>query len=508
MNKIYLEIPNKISYKDMIKKNSLSALQYKKTSCKNKNIKIVKDLIEVKITSWKEVWSNSYIKSNTNYKFIRTKAIQSSNFQLDLSIEGSFEYIKPKDFEANKWLNNKNILNKNDLIFVTWWNVWEVAISQETQNSIMSSHILKLPIKENKYYIFSFLKNNFCKEQANLWPLWSIAWLDSFNIDILLNIKIPFPNQKNSKDIINYIELLTQSIINKEEEIRSKNKIISNIIEYELINSQDNIRTKLNSVTYKELKKVWRLDTWMYNDNYKKVFSLIENYKNWNSTLDGLWYKITRWQNLQISNIWKSIYSEEPKEWFYKLILSKYFTEFMTYNKCDYLWSPKKLKTIKKWDIIFSCRWDLWRTIVFCETSENIITNIDNVHIENKKATIENKIFIWCFLNYLRNIWFLSLVSITWSWADSFTKYHFDLLRFPDFSKKKQEEIAKIYYNPIEYPKKLTLENFTEIDKIWNKNVGIVELDKSIKKMKEHLNNIIDKIINDEDIEIKFKEYI
>jgi len=504
MNTTYLKVPNKISFKDMIKKSSLSALQYKKIFCENNNVKLIKDLIVWKISSWKEVWSDSYTKLNTNYRFIRTKAIQNNNFQLDLNIEGSFEYIKPKDFEKNKWLNSKNTVNNEDLLFVTWWNVWEVVISQEIINSILSSHILKLPIKENKYYVFSFLKNSFCKEQANLWPLWSIAWLDSFTIDTLLNIQIPFPKQENKSDVVKYVELLTQAIIDKEKEIRNKNNKISTLIENELSKNQDIASIKLNSITFEELRKIWRLDTWMYNENYKKFFSLIQNYENWNSTLEDLWYKITRWQNLQVSNIWKSIYSEDQKEWFYKLILSKYFTEFMTYNKCDYLWNYKKLKTIKKWDIIFSCRWDLWRTIVFCEDIENLITNIDNVHIENKKTSIENKIFIWCFLNYLRNIWFLTLVSITWSWADSFTKYHFDLLKFPNFSESKQKEIAKIYYNPTNYPKNLTLYNFFDEDKKWNKKVWIVELDKSIKIMKTHLNSVLDKIINDEFVEISF----
>lgn len=504
MNTTYLKVPSKISYKDLSKKSSLSASQYKKIFCKNTNIKLIKDLVFWKITSWKEVWSDSYTTLNTNYKFIRTKAIQNNNFQLDLNIEWSFEYITPQKFEKNKWLNDKNTVSKEDLLFVTWWNVWDVVISQEVKNSIISSHILKLPIKKNKYYVFSFLKNNFCKEQANLWPLWSIAWLDSFNINTLLNIQIPFPNQKNQDDIIKYVELLTQSIINKEKEIRNKNTKILNLIENELFKNQDISSLKLNKVTYKEIKKVWRLDTWMYNEKYKKIFFLIKAYKNWNSTLENLGYKITRWQNLQVSNIWKSIYSEEQKEWFYKLILSKYFTEFMTYNKCDYLWNPKKLKIIKKWDIIFSCRWDLWRTIVFCENAENLITNIDNVHIENPKTSIENKIFIWCFLNYLRSIWFLTFISITWSWADSFTKYHFDLLKFPNFSEAKQKEIARLYYSPTKYAKHLTMDNFLEKDKDRNKVAWITELDKSIKEMKTYLNIILDKIIDDKDIKIDF----
>jgi hypothetical protein len=75
------------------------------------------------------------------------------------------------------------------------------------------------------------------------------------------------------------------------------------------------------------------------------------------------------------------------------------------------------------------------------------------------------------------------------------------------FSKSKQKEISLLYYNPTIYPNGLNLENFLEKDQTWNEKAGIIELDKSVKQMKKYLNKTLDKIINDEKVEISFNEF-
>jgi hypothetical protein len=81
-------------------------------------------------------------------------------------------------------------------------------------------------------------------------------------------------------------------------------------------------------------------------------------------------------------------------------------------------------------------------------------------------------------------------------------KYWKDIL-IPNFSKQKQKDIAFLYHNQIDYPQ-LDLQIFLESDKKWNEQSGIIELDKSAKLTKKLLNEVLDKVVNDEAVEINF----
>jgi hypothetical protein len=86
----------------------------------------------------------------------------------------------------------------------------------------------------------------------------------------------------------------------------------------------------------------------------------------------------------------------------------------------------------------------------------------------------------------------------------SLTIKHFKDIIIPLFSETKQKEIALLYHKAEDYPCNLNLENFLEKEQNWNEKVGIIELDKSIKQIKEHINKNLDKIINNEKVEIDF----
>ena len=75
---------------------------------------------------------------------------------------------------------------------------------------------------------------------------------------------------------------------------------------------------------------------------------------------------------------------------------------------------------------------------------------------------------------------------------------------FPNFPEPKQKEIAELYYNPIDYPTNLNLNNFSEKDSEWNKEAGILQLDMLAKKLNQRINEIIHKIAMDEEVDINF----
>lgn len=235
----------------------------------------------------------------------------------------------------------------------------------------------------------------------------------------MLSIKIPFPNQSNKNEVIEYVELLVKAIINREKEIKNKDKLITELIDKELIENQKDNGFSYEYPSYEKiLKTSYRLETGMYTKEFKKMDFLLNNYQNDWQNLSDLNYDVSRGQNLQFTNIGKSIYSDTLKKGFYRLALSKHFSEYATINKYEYVGNSKKLKEIKKGDVIFSCRGaQFGRVCIFCEEIINTITNIDNVHIRNDNSQMKHRIFICLFLNYLRRKGHLHRIAITGSGA-------------------------------------------------------------------------------------------
>ena len=110
------------------------------------------------------------------------------------------------------------------------------------------------------------------------------------------------------------MEFLTQSIINKEKEIRKKHQQILEKIEKELLKNQKDKKFRYIDSNYKELKQFLRLDVGLYAEKYKKLKFIIQNYKFGQRNILDLGFKSKRGQNLQVSCIGKSIYSIKQKD--------------------------------------------------------------------------------------------------------------------------------------------------------------------------------------------------
>ena len=149
------------------------------------------------------------------------------------------------------------------------------------KKAFYNSHIRKLELKKDKYYIFAVLKSKFGKEQVDVTG--SIKGVDNFREEYLLNTKISFPTTKNNpspENIEKLVSVIVQNIIDKEEQIRAKNKLIDEKIEQELRENQ-----KENSFSYaypkiNEIKEEERFDTGLFETEYKEYEFLLKNYGN------------------------------------------------------------------------------------------------------------------------------------------------------------------------------------------------------------------------------------
>jgi type I restriction enzyme S subunit len=500
MSNAYIKIPNSISFNSIIEKDyTLSSSQYMDLIIPNENFLFVKDFLKRDLQRKDlgvEVGSLNYIGQSTHY-FVRTKALQAHSFLPEITSETALP-IMPNSFV-------KMNLKQGDLLISKDSNIDEIVIlDKDYPNFMLSGAIYKLPVTEKKYYLLAFIKHNIFREQLDFMVPKGATIRHAKTM--FLDCKIPIPNV-DAENVINFVESLTQAIINKEKLIKERHETILKAIETELLENQKANKFSFELPRINELEEVGRLDTNLYREHYKNVVFKIQNYKNGSQTISDLGFSLSRGQNLQVSNIGESVYSKKQYSNFYTLMLPKFLSKYGTVDKIEYLGNQNDLKTLQKGDLIFGAEgFEKGRSIVIIEELSRVITNIHGITIQQKEHDVNKAIFVKCCLDYLRNKGLIDLYAVGGNGGSLAQKY-WEIIPFPKFDKTKQDEIAKLYHN-VEidyYTDTFTLPNFLTKDNEYNEQAGIYELDKTAKQLKEILNKTIDNIINDDEIYIRFQ---
>jgi hypothetical protein len=486
------------SYKDIIDSNyNLAPSQLMTLGSPNKNKFFISDLLSRKLKfsdNGNEVGSVNYISKSPKY-FIRAKALQKESFLPFLTEETAIP-IRPQVFTDFD-------LKAGDILISKDSNIGEaVILDKDLPNHTISGALYKLPVKENKYYLFAFLKHKYFLNQLDLLVPKGSTIRHAKNL--FLDCKVPFPNQKNKDDVICYVEFITQAILNKEKKIRRKHEQILEEIKKELLKNQKDKEFRYIEPSFNEIKEKTRLDTHLYIEKFKKNNFLVKNYKHGGIDLINRGYKYARGTSLEIKSLGTRIDSDTYKKGFCELVTPTDISEFGTINQSIFIGTPKKLKTIKKGDIIFGGEgFKKGRTFVVCYDSENIATNYHGIRIYKKDYDLIDSIFIRCFLAFWREQGMIDYIGVGGSGGHCAPQY-FGLIETPLFPQKIKQKITSLYHNPVDYPKSLNLKNFLEEDQRWNERAGIVEIDKSTKQLKKQLNSVLDKIVNNEIVNLEF----
>lgn len=499
MKKKYIDIPLFTTLDEIVNKNyTLSATQYKFFNISNKNIKPLSSFLDRKLERKDlgyEVGSECYVESSP-FMFIKTKALQPESYLLDENKE-STQYITPHNYV-------KMDLKQGDLLISKDSNVGEIVIlDKDYPNTMLCGGIYRLPITKNKYYLLAFIKSDVFRQQIDfLVPRGSTIRHGKTKF---LDCLIPLPN-KSSEDTIKYVELLMQAIINKEIEIKKKHNLILCKIQKELELNQSGQKFKYNLPSISEIMNLDRMDSSLYSEDFRRKEFLITNYKYGVSSVKKLGFKISRGQNLQISSIGKSIQTDVYRKNYYTLILPKFLSKYGTVYKKEYLGNPNKLKTLKKGDIIFGAEGnEKGRSLAIIEEQNNTITNIHGITLNQKQHSLTKGIFIKLFLDYYRANGMIDAYAVGGNGGSLAIKY-WNFLKFPNFPVKKENQIVKLYHNASSVYKtsNLKLNDFLDYDNKFNQEAGIYELDKSMKYLQEKLSNVINAIVDDIEIKIKF----
>lgn len=498
MAKQYINIPQYTTYNEIVSKDySFSATQYKTFCIKNSNTIPVSKFLYRKLQRndlGNEVGSGAYVEKS-QYRFIKTKALQPETYLLDINNE-SIQYIIP-----NAYIESD--LKKGDLLISKDSNVGEIAVlDKDYPNTMLCGGIYKLPVIKKKYYLLAFIKSEVFRQQINfLVPRGSTIRHGKTKF---LECLIPIPN-KNIENTIKYIEILMKAIISKEIEIQKKHKKILEKIQEELVSNQNEATYKHNNPSISDILYFDRMDSSLYSEDFKIKEHLIVNYINGTSTIKELGFDISRGQNLQISNIGKSIQTDEHISGYYTLVYPKFLSTYGTIAQKVYLGNPNGLKTLNFGDIIFGAEGnEKGRSIVVLEEQDNYITNIHGITLNSNHHDMQKSIFVKLMLDYFRDKGMIDAYAVGGNGGSLAIKY-WNILKFPNFTDSKEKEITKLYSNNVCYNvSEWNIRNFTQKDNKFNKLAGIYEIDKSMKYLQEKLNNAIDNIANDKEVEIMF----
>jgi type I restriction enzyme S subunit len=380
-------------------------------------------------------------------------------------------------------------------------------VSSDMKNLVTTNAVLI--IKEvtetvpdlTKLYVYSFLRTDFFVEQV--WSMLNRGLYPRVDKGALDKIIIPIP--KDPK-VIQFVSSLMEAKVDKEVTIRQRHEKILSLIDKEIQEKNKGLEYKYSHPSTEDIKVSSRFDTGLYCKGFQSFKHLIDNYEHGSTCLSDMGIKSRRGQNLAVSVIGKSLYSDVEKSNWYELIRPVNISEYGTLLKREWLGTKRDIPIINEGDIILGCEgFKKGRSIIILEARNKCITNFHGTILFWPDANIWNKIFIRCYLAYLREKGVIDWVGVGGSGGHMSPEY-FDYLPIPSVPEKKQKEIAKLYHNHVPAPKKkLNLANFVEWHREWNKELGIWELDKEIRELEGVLFETQEKIIQGKKVKIPFK---
>ena len=490
-----LQVPFEIHSQDIQGEGfTWSPAMYQAVEIPNPNVVPIRKLLAPKRPYDRGAEPGSVWYLRRSHKFlIRTKALQDDSY-LIYPKGDSVKPLNPRAFVEQSLVDGDILMSKDS-------NVGTCAMvhGDDWNNHMVSGGILRLHPSIDRYYFFSFLKHPIFKAQlATRVPRGATI---SHARDLWLDCLIPFPDTADSHSVIPAISKVMQAIIGKEVAIREKNDSINNAIENELAYNQKSGAGKYstNSATLAELRKLGRFDAALYSKELRDKQALIHNYERGFATYKELGFEICRGQNLQVSQIGKSLYSKHAKPNFYRLATPSDLSEYRTIRAFRYLGNRRSLSVLKKGDVIFGGEgFGKGRSVVLADEIQRTITNIHGIVFRPKDGDMIKGIFLGCFLGYLRRQGIVDLLGAGGSGGSLGIKY-FDLVSFPKFPRDIQEDIANLYHNatsPPDIPRSLA--NFVEWHHKWNRNLGIWELNKELNHLKNTLSILQRSVIQGE----------
>ena len=482
----FLIKPNSIKKSDILNKVfSLHPTEHKKINIVNKNLKSISQLV-IDEGVGEQIDVKEYLNFNSNYTLVTI-----SNMGKCIIDVTQGESISPSIYN-----NSSKQLQKGDVLISRNASLGKITLVNTEFKGILNGGISYLKLKkECKYYAFSFFLLDYGCDYLTVLTSGGGTQKNAKRQN-LLDVKIPFPttkNHKNPKLIEQYISLLTQNIIDKEEQIESRQRIIDELVYSELRNNQ---KSSFNYSLPKknELLKFKRFDTGLYTQKYREENHIIENYNNGFTTIDSSKFKSGSTPKTRIFNASNSIL---------KWVTPTNISDEGFYNPTENISMPSSYNLLSDC-ILFINRTSKGKKgeyvgiTCFYDTAYYGLGHHNQGLYRVEHLPKNEMLFITAFMNsrIVRKI--CGNVSIG-SKMKEMKSYDFSKLKLPNFDDNLKLKIGSKYYKVID-KEIFDFDTFLVKEKVRNQKSGIFQLNLEILEAKKELKAMLNKIITEEPI--------
>lgn len=484
----FLIKPNSIKKSDILNKVfSLHPSEHKKIDIRNKNLKSISQLVNDEGVG-EQINVDEYLNFNSNYTLVTI-----SNMGKCIIDETQGERISPFIYK-----DSAKKLSKGDVLVSRNASLGKITLVNKDFNGILNGGISYLKFKEDKkYYAFAFFLLDYGADYLTVLTSGGGTQKNAKRQN-LLDLKIPFPTSENHKTpvlIEKYVSLLTQNIIDKEEQIGKKLKQINELIEKELKSSF----TKFSFTHPKKstfTKNNFRLDTGLYKEEYKKIVDGIKKYENGYFSLASL--KKHKWVSGSTPSALIETNLKTDKLW----IAVADINYGLTYKRLKSFKIKDNINIIQNGDILITRKGaTVGKMIIYFDTGYKETFVNEDLKVLRLDIPMYEKVFIGLFLNSkYGQVQMLSNGSKgTKQGLTNPNILNVVIPKFPDAIKK---QIAVLYHNEIKKEELNDLDSYLETEKNRNSKIGIAQLNLESFELIEKLDSVIHKIITNEPITI------
>lgn len=485
MQKKYNVEPNVIKKSEILKRKSFSGKDYWRFV----NVKdglALREMVDYKI-------GDSFLRDDftfeddcNKYRFIKTGNLSPHKMLVDFT---NTQYCKP---------NGKIALEDGDILIAKDGGangLGDTSIYFKTEDKIIydyfSGEVLRVRVKPeyDKWYILAILKSQYFKEYLDgVTPGGS-----TLRHSKLLALDLNIPYSEDIKLDIQYISNLMENLVDKELQMKKKIKLIDSKFDEE-INVKGKNDTPNRYAKISEMKYFNRMDTGIFNYEYKVLEDCIKKYKN------GFYY-------INVENISPGRTPDDYKYSNKKMNNTFLWITPKNINTLELIYrtyiGTKSVSKVSKTDIILSGIRYLGYGY-YVDGEEIIFSNQNTLIISNDNKDKDEQIFLLTFLTSsigkkMQMAWRVDgMVPILY-------REGLSNIPIPNFNEELRKEIITLYYNEKEYKlEDVNREQYINIAKKRNEEIGIFQLNNEIIKLKDIIEGLVEKVILGEEIEKKY----